>query len=399
MTAPTPSHSKPKPDYLYTLDILRFSCALLVLFFHLGYSTWQDRSGASDIVNGMYTIPEGTVFWFGWIGVQLFFVISGYVIANSSQSATPYAFIRSRLHRLLPAAWVCASFSLIVAITFDTRPLQDLVIRYINSIFLVPTGPWIEGVYWTLALEVFFYLIVFLFIACNAAPRILLFAKALSLFSATTILTAFILRVADLDYPFFWSFYEGLGKRVLLVHGVFFAIGIYLQQNQQNGTKLASPFFMLATTAAALQIYIGATNPSLPDSLFMLNGVMLRTPWLPLGTFFTFLLLIHSAPKLNKYYSYAAPSTLSMLRTLGLSTYPLYLVHFTFGVVLISTLTSIGLSPFASFGISCFATIALSIFIATALEPVALRLLKALTSISDRHTTSINKLLSFSRQR
>jgi len=399
MTAPNPSPSKPKRDYLYTLDILRFSCALLVLFFHLGYSTWQERSGAAEIVNGSYTIPEGTLFWFGWVGVQLFFVISGYVIANSAQSATPYTFIRSRLHRLLPAAWVCASLSLVIAILFDTRPMGDLAVRYINSIFLVPTGPWIEGVYWTLALEVFFYLVVFLFIACNAASRILLFAKALSLLSATTILAAFVLRATDLDHPAFWSFYEGLGKRLLLVHGVFFGIGIYLQQNQQNGTKLTSPYFLIAVTAAALQIYLGATNPSIPDSLFMLNGVLLRTPWLPLGTFFTFLILIHSSPKLNKYYNNASPVTLSILRTLGLSTYPLYLAHFTFGVILISVLTSLEISPFISFVISCLTIIALSIFIATTLEPAALRILRRFTSLTDRHTTSINKLFSFSRQR
>ena len=74
------------PDISTGIDAIRFSSAVLVSAFHL---TWH--------------IPEAVhVMPFGWIGVQIFFVISGIVIANSARLATPFRFAVSRFLRLYP---------------------------------------------------------------------------------------------------------------------------------------------------------------------------------------------------------------------------------------------------------------------------------------------------------
>ena len=58
-------------------------------------------------------LSAGLAPWgsFGWIGVEIFFVISGYVIASSAEGAAPRTFLRRRAQRLLPAAWVCATIA------------------------------------------------------------------------------------------------------------------------------------------------------------------------------------------------------------------------------------------------------------------------------------------------
>ncbi|TIT70941.1 MAG: acyltransferase, partial [Mesorhizobium sp.] len=50
----------------------------------------------------------------GWVGVQVFFVISGFVIAFSAENSTPLKFFEARVRRLAPAVWVCAPVSAIV---------------------------------------------------------------------------------------------------------------------------------------------------------------------------------------------------------------------------------------------------------------------------------------------
>src|SRR5436305_15044411 len=82
----------PKSDkeYIYGLDIMRFTAALSVAVFHF---TWQTENA--------WLMPCG------WVGVQIFFVISGIVIANSAYGATAPSFAFGRFLRLYPAAW-CA---------------------------------------------------------------------------------------------------------------------------------------------------------------------------------------------------------------------------------------------------------------------------------------------------
>ena len=59
---------------------------------------------------GYPQFPAAAVFtWFGWVGVEVFFVISGFVIANSASKTSPIEFLISRALRLYPAVWVCST--------------------------------------------------------------------------------------------------------------------------------------------------------------------------------------------------------------------------------------------------------------------------------------------------
>src|SRR5579872_7463820 len=150
--------SEPRAEqrgYYYGIDLVRFLAAVSVLIFHLGY---LNQSGIE--YRAIWPLA-----WQGWVGVEIFFVVSGLVIANSAASTTPLEFLRGRALRLYPAAWCCAT------LTFIVKGGDELV-PYLHSMALLPKGPWIDDVYWTLSVEIAFYALVFLLLCFNAFAHI-----------------------------------------------------------------------------------------------------------------------------------------------------------------------------------------------------------------------------------
>lgn len=82
------------------LDLLRGFACLLVVFFH--YGNRGPRAG---------WMPGGVVDWvdawarYGYLGVHLFFIISGFVILMSAQGIQARQFVAARVARLVPAFW------------------------------------------------------------------------------------------------------------------------------------------------------------------------------------------------------------------------------------------------------------------------------------------------------
>lgn len=132
------------------LDVVRFVAALLVALFHLSASNWGDDR------------PFPEIDWLtgaGWVGVPIFFVISGFVISLSATGKSVREFVWGRALRLYPAAWIRATITMLVA----PVPLY----RYLNSIVLAPWGPWVSRVYWTLGVEIVFYGLIAVAIAAS----------------------------------------------------------------------------------------------------------------------------------------------------------------------------------------------------------------------------------------
>lgn len=169
-----------KPGTYKTLDMWRGVAALMVVFHH-----------GSPIVTSHYQDLVGNPFYhyfhFGYLGVQLFFVISGYCIANSACSTMAkgsgwWSFMRARLRRVMPPCW--ASLVLVAAVTLLTQALtaagrlhgSNLATRnllhqpamyYFANLTLtqmVFKQPFLSGVCWTLCYEIAFYVIVSAFL-------------------------------------------------------------------------------------------------------------------------------------------------------------------------------------------------------------------------------------------
>src|SRR6266850_1359270 len=91
------------------LDLLRFAAAFGVVAFHLGFRGYS----AHNLQDVAY--PELAAFSkYGYMGVELFFMISGYVIPWSIRGRTLAEFIASRAIRLYPTYWLCAALLLFV---------------------------------------------------------------------------------------------------------------------------------------------------------------------------------------------------------------------------------------------------------------------------------------------
>jgi peptidoglycan/LPS O-acetylase OafA/YrhL len=70
---------------------------------------------------------------FGYLGVPLFFMISGFVISASAENRTPSEFVISRITRLFPAYWFGVAFTLIAIYLLEGKSCVFLPI--VNTYF------------------------------------------------------------------------------------------------------------------------------------------------------------------------------------------------------------------------------------------------------------------------
>ncbi len=146
------------------LDGHRGVAILLVLMFH-AFSRWP------ELVPYGNDYSEFPLFKYGYLGVQLFFLISGFVILMTLEKCNNVpSFIYRRWLRLFPAMLICSLIIFLTAGIFTERPngqpeLIDLMagLSFIDPyIWLKTTGiqlQSIEGAFWSLYVEFKFYVI------------------------------------------------------------------------------------------------------------------------------------------------------------------------------------------------------------------------------------------------
>ena len=154
--APAEGH---RAERLPTLDFLRFVAAAMVVLFHYTFR------GAVD---GAYTstpFPEVDAWTrYGSLGVDLFFMISGFVILLTVDAGrgNPAHFVASRISRLFPAFWAAATVTFLVCL-FAAPPFAVSARDYLLNLGMFPSwlgAPYVDGVYSTLETELTFYLLV-----------------------------------------------------------------------------------------------------------------------------------------------------------------------------------------------------------------------------------------------
>ena len=137
---------------LVQIDGLRAIAALVVLGYH--YTTRFDEKF-------MAVEPSGIAVPWGYLGVYLFFAISGFAIFMTlDRCRTPLDFVASRVARLYPAYWVAIAITWLTlqALTvpgYHVSGAQALAnLTMFHAFFGVPN---VDGVYWSLQVELLFY--------------------------------------------------------------------------------------------------------------------------------------------------------------------------------------------------------------------------------------------------
>jgi peptidoglycan/LPS O-acetylase OafA/YrhL len=145
---------------IQVLDSFRAIAILSVIAFHILYL--GERTTRSVIIN--VGEPLSNVFSYGWLGVEFFFIISGFVIFMTVQSAaTAQDFAMRRFARIWPGYMVSAILIYVAIYAMNYVPYERS-----GYDFLVAPAMWapalkahyISGVYWSLIVEIRFYLTI-----------------------------------------------------------------------------------------------------------------------------------------------------------------------------------------------------------------------------------------------
>ncbi|MEU5095843.1 acyltransferase [Streptomyces sp. NPDC020996] len=307
---PPPRRERPR---LYAVDGIRLLAALMVAVHHYAGTRRVDRPHnpvwdrpASDIMPTVYHLAS-----YGWIGVEIFFVISGFVICMSCWGRTPRQFFVSRVIRLYPAYWFAIAFTTAVLVAlpgvWDRLPLSDVLL----NLTMLQSGSGVanvDGVYWTLWSELRFYLLFLVVVAMGLTyRRVVVFCCVWGAAAMLAPVSKFHLLALAADPDGAWYFIAGLALYLmhrfgqdLLLWGILAMawlmgqreLGLRIDNVEHvsgwRGSVLIFTAFLLAMAAIAL----GATD-------------RIRWRW---------------------------------LATAGSLTYPLYLLHYAAGTAVINRL-------------------------------------------------------------
>jgi peptidoglycan/LPS O-acetylase OafA/YrhL len=310
-----------KGGHYYVVDLIRMVAASLVVLYHFGLF--------DNAPTGKTALPflaaSGAV---GDVGVEIFFVISGLVIAMSAENLRgmqgALRFVRLRASRILPALWISSLIGFAMLL-LNGGSLPTLAVTLLKSATLSPIGPYIDGVVWSLVVEAVFYLTVAATIL--AAPRMSLETLAKLICAASTVyLIAWTAAFLSSDH-LFELLSRFPSKVFLLRHGVFFALGMLLCSSLRGNHSASNRSAMLvATVMCVLEMCVHkelAWGASLGSACIWLAAIAIMVTS-----------IVH-AGAIERRLDDRARRT---LRYLGSFSYPLYLNHYTLGYLVLQAL-------------------------------------------------------------
>jgi len=326
-----------KSTRLEGMDALRGLAALAVVFYHYTIQFPNFYAAAQ--------VPFA--FEYGFYGVNLFFMISGFVILMSLEKSDGKGFIQSRFVRLFPVYWVAVLFTAAVLIFTDTLEATPTAFQLLVNLtmfeeFVNVTA--IDGSYWSLTYELGFYIMMFGIFR----TRLKRHTKWVPVW----------MTVGAASFPFIvqWAPHP-----LYLMVGVnyfshLFAVGMALYLIRKDGVTL--PLVCVCIAAPLIQ----AQQDGLAGGIAMAFAVVC--------------MIWATSP------SARVPKGSGILLWLGTISYALYLIHQMVGYVVMAKLQQLGITP----GVSLLMTVACALSVASALaylveKPAMRRLPKLLSKL------------------
>lgn len=295
---------------LKELDVLRGFAAINVLIYHFT-TRYGERFG-----------DEVPFKWpYGNYGVELFFIISGFVIFMSLHNVSSIKeFAYKRAIRLYPAYWICliitfAAISIFKLPGTEASLFEAAVnLTMIQRLFNVEN---VDGVYWSLLPELLFYVMMGLLFKFKLLHKV----KLIGLVWLTLILLNYFLKLPLVTIP------------LNLKYGMYFYAGIIFYKIYFDPPNWTNHLHILACYLISFTI-----NPSLE---FIIVDTLI---------FAVFYLFVYGKLKVI---------SLKPLIFFGTISYPLYLIHQSIGFIFMRHLR-----PFMVSELTLLFTIAVSILLA-----------------------------------
>lgn len=300
------------------MDTLRLLAAAAVMMFHF---TARDHSRWGEDVLPSQEFPLlSDVTRYGYAGVHLFFVISGFVILMSMWGRSVPQFVASRVSRLYPAFWAAVLLTATLRWWWPTyaspTPEQVLVnLTMVHEPFGVES---VDGVYWTLWVEMQFYLLMLgLLLWGLTVRRVLAVATVVPLLGTAAVLVS-----------------SDAGARLTLLGSApLFGAGMALYVIYREGGTLARWAVVALNAALAALVSAVRTAPAI-DAVAsggrIEPGVLAAIAVGAVGL----VAAVALVPRLRDL-------DWRVLTFLGALTYPLYLTHEYVGWSLIETLHTV----------------------------------------------------------
>lgn len=305
---------------LHRIQAIRGIAALLVVAFH--------ASGL--FTNVLSAKPMYGIFTFGKHGVDLFFVLSGFILTwvhykHIGKPSYLLHYATKRAKRIYPMLWFASFLALFFYLAVDsfgkTEKTDPIAIMF-SFLALPQQGVPLVNVSWTLQHEVLFYCLFAFFI----------YSKSIGIALFMTWQTLVILTVSfgiDLDHPykFFLSPYSiqfGLGAL-----SAYIVMKVDITHISYKSMAIAGTLLFLAT--GMWETYAGGND-------FVVTLVVLYG--------FASMLLITGLAKMDisfKLHDSNRSRTLNFLSWLGAASYSLYLMHYSLVTILVKTIKKFGL--------------------------------------------------------
>ena len=291
-------------ERLENIDLLRGVAIIFVVFFHYTYHYSVEYLLRTD----EWSLP---IARYGWSGVDIFFIVSGYCIALTIVKTSNFIeFSIRRFARIYPAYFFCGIVTLVFYTFFDLPGREvDWYTGFMNLIFanFIPglKFQYIDGIYWALMIElkfyIFFGIIYFIFKNLN---------KAIIVWFFFSVILNLLLLFDNEQVTFFTS---------ISPHSNLFLIGLMVF-NLKEKSYIS---YLLIT-------------------LFALINIFINERYLGFEIFFIFLILITTLALKIK-----VNLRLNFLSKIGLVSFSWYLLHNSIGIIIIRELNKIGVENYS----------------------------------------------------
>ncbi|TGE07747.1 acyltransferase family protein [Hymenobacter fodinae] len=307
---PTPTTP---PARFYEIDLLRFVAAFAVMIYHYGYRGWA--LGPLSPVR----YPELSGAKYGYLGVELFFLISGYVVLMSAYHKNVGDFFVARVARLYPAYWVACTITFLITLMWGPKPgsmywqpeFTATIKLYAYNMSMLQEffgQQMLDTAYWTLRIEITFYFLMAVLIGLRLMKHLdvvlllwLGYAALVGPLPASNYAT-------HLVFPRFSPFFAA---------GMILYLLQYRLQAQWKLYALLALAFLLALRSGAAEAEVYQVQFNQPFSQPLIAGTI--------ALLFLVMYLV-SQRKITL--------RLRWLASLGALTYPLYLLHGNIGWII-----------------------------------------------------------------